>query len=102
MACNLLPFVQLENCASVLVKQAVGLLQLQLYYFWLLLLLVTLYLMCLPTTETFMVLPMLAWVALLFANLYNHQKLDRNAFVLTTITMILITGSIFVGMFPRV
>lgn len=52
--------------------------------------------------QTFMVLPMLAWVALLFANLYNHQKLDRNAFVLTTITMILITGSIFVGMFPRV
>src|SRR5690625_6794683 len=34
--------------------------------------------------QTFMVLPMLAWVALLFANLYNHQKLDRNAFVLTT------------------
>lgn len=52
--------------------------------------------------QTFMVLPMLAWVALLFANLYNNQKLDRNAFILTTITIILLTGSIFIGMFPRV
>jgi len=52
--------------------------------------------------QTFMVLPMLAWIALLFANLYNNQKLDINAFILTTITMILLTGSIFMGMFPRV
>src|SRR5699024_9664345 len=52
--------------------------------------------------QTVMVLPMLAWVALLFANLYNHQKLDRNAFVLTTITMISITGSIFVVRIPLV
>lgn len=52
--------------------------------------------------QTFMVLPILAWVSLLFANLYNNQKLDINAFILTTITIILLTGSIFIGMFPRV
>lgn len=52
--------------------------------------------------QTFMVLPILAWVSLLFANLYNDQKLDLNAFVLTSITIILLTGSIFIGMFPRV
>lgn len=52
--------------------------------------------------QTFMFLPILGWIALLFANLYNNQKLDINAFILTTITMILLTGSIFIGMFPRV
>ncbi|WP_240377105.1 cytochrome d ubiquinol oxidase subunit II [Bacillus piscicola] len=52
--------------------------------------------------QTFMVLPILAWVALLFANLYNAQKMDFNAFALTTVTIILLTGSIFIGMFPRV
>src|SRR5699024_9120252 len=35
--------------------------------------------------QTFMVIPMLAWVALLFANLYNNQKLDINAFMLTSV-----------------
>ena len=52
--------------------------------------------------QTFMVIPILAWVSLLFANLYNTQKLDFNAFMLTTVTMILLTASIFIGMFPRV
>lgn len=52
--------------------------------------------------QTFMVIPMLAWVSLLFANLYNNQKLDLNAFMLTSLTIILLTGSIFIGMFPRV
>lgn len=52
--------------------------------------------------QTFMVIPMLAWVSLLFANLYNNQKLDINAFILTSITMILLISSIFIGMFPRV
>lgn len=52
--------------------------------------------------QTFMFLPILAWVALLFANIYNNQKLDFNAFLLTTATIILLTGSIFIGMFPRV
>lgn len=52
--------------------------------------------------QTFMVLPILAWVSLLFANLYNTQKLDFNAFALTCVTIILLTGSIFIGMFPRV
>src|SRR5699024_8081420 len=40
--------------------------------------------------QTFMVLPMLAWVALLFANLYNTQKMDFNAFTLTSVTIILL------------
>lgn len=52
--------------------------------------------------QTFMFIPILAWVALLFANLYNAQKLDINAFILTSITMVLLIGSIFIGMFPRV
>ena len=52
--------------------------------------------------QTFMVIPILAWIALLFANLYNTQKLDINAFALTSVTMILLIGSIFIGMFPRV
>src|SRR5699024_12837418 len=52
--------------------------------------------------QTFMVLPMLAWVALLFANLYNTQKMDFNAFTLTSVTIILFIGSIFIGLFPRI
>lgn len=52
--------------------------------------------------QTFMFLPILAWVALLFANIYNTQKMDFNAFILTTATIVLLTGSIFIGMFPRV
>lgn len=52
--------------------------------------------------QTFMVIPILAWVSLLFANLYNTQKMDMNAFALTSITIILLIGSIFLGMFPRV
>src|SRR5699024_831192 len=52
--------------------------------------------------HTFIVLPMLAWVALLFANLYNTQKMDFNAFTLTSVTIILLIGSIFIGMFPRI
>lgn len=52
--------------------------------------------------QTFMVIPILAWVSLLFANLYNTQKMDINAFALTSITIILLIGSIFLGMFPRV
>src|SRR5699024_10952631 len=52
--------------------------------------------------QTIMAIPILAWVALLFANLYNNQKLDKSAFALTSITMILLTISIFIGMFPRV
>ena len=52
--------------------------------------------------QTFMVIPILAWISLLFANLYNTQKLDLNAFALTSVTIILLTVSIFIGMFPRV
>lgn len=52
--------------------------------------------------QTFMVIPILAWVALLFANLYNNQKMDFNAFALTSLTIILLIGSVFIGMFPRV
>src|SRR5699024_12593263 len=52
--------------------------------------------------QSFMVLPMLECVALLFANLYNTQKMDFNAFTLTSVTIILLIGSIFIGMFPRI
>lgn len=52
--------------------------------------------------QTFMVLPILAWVSLLFANIYNNQRLDKSAFALTSLTIVLLIGSIFLGMFPRV
>src|SRR5699024_3511369 len=34
--------------------------------------------------------------------LYNTQKMDFNAFTLTSVTIILLIGSIFIGMFPRI
>src|SRR5699024_12362709 len=50
-------------------------------------------------SQTFMVLPMLAWVALLFANFYNTPKLDLNALKLRREKIIIEIGSIFIGIF---
>ncbi|RST76131.1 cytochrome d ubiquinol oxidase subunit II [Siminovitchia acidinfaciens] len=47
-------------------------------------------------------LPILAWVALVASSLLNRYKQDRLAFALTSLTIILLTASIFIGMFPRV
>lgn len=48
------------------------------------------------------ILPILAWAALLCATIFNVKKLDGRAFFLTSLTIILFTASIFIGMFPRV
>lgn len=52
--------------------------------------------------QGWIVLPLLAWVALLMASIYNDKKLDGRAFFLTSLTIILFSASIFIGMFPRV
>lgn len=49
-----------------------------------------------------MILPLGAWAALLFASLLNIKRSDRWAFTLTSLTIGLLTASIFIGMFPRV
>ena len=48
------------------------------------------------------VLPTLAWVALLLSSILNVKKRDKMAFTLTSLTIILLISSVFIGMFPRV
>lgn len=48
------------------------------------------------------VLPIGALVALVIAMILNIQKKDKQSFAFTSATMILLTSSIFIGMFPRV
>lgn len=47
-------------------------------------------------------LPLLAWTALLVASILNVKKYDGWAFTLTSMTIVFLTASIFIGMFPRV
>lgn len=47
-------------------------------------------------------LPIGAWVALLAASMLNVKGSDIWAFTLTSITIGLLTASVFIGMFPRV
>lgn len=46
--------------------------------------------------------PLFAWVFLLFSSILNTNKLDGWAFFMTSLTIIFLTASIFIGMFPRV
>lgn len=46
--------------------------------------------------------PLFAWVSLLTASILNTRTIDGWAFFMTSLTMILLTASIFIGMFPRV
>lgn len=48
------------------------------------------------------IVPLLGWVALLLASFLNVRKLDGWAFAMTSFTIILITASVFIGMFPRI
>lgn len=48
------------------------------------------------------VVPLLAWVALLVASMLNIRKYDGWAFAMTSLTIVLLTASVFIGMFPRV
>lgn len=48
------------------------------------------------------IVPFLALIALFAANVLNIKKYDGWAFALTSATIVLLTASIFIGMFPRV
>lgn len=47
-------------------------------------------------------LPLLAWASLLLSSMINAKKKDKLAFMLTSLTMVLLVASVFIGMFPRV
>lgn len=48
------------------------------------------------------ILPILTWVALLFGTMLNRKKKDGLAFTMTSLTILFLSASIFIGMFPRV
>lgn len=52
--------------------------------------------------QTFMTLPVLAFIALLWSLSEQSTAGERARFTLTTVSIILLIGSIFLGMFPRV
>lgn len=47
-------------------------------------------------------LPILALISLVLSCLLNKRKTDGWAFAMTSLTIVLLTASIFIGMFPRV
>lgn len=47
-------------------------------------------------------LPLLAWTALLIASILNVKQSDGWAFAMTSFTIIFLTASVFIGMFPRI
>lgn len=47
-------------------------------------------------------LPLLSWTALLMSTFLNKMKIDGWAFAMTSFTIIFLTASIFIGMFPRI
>lgn len=52
--------------------------------------------------SVWILLPILALIALVGATILNNKKFDGWAFTLTSVTIVLLTASIFIGMFPRV
>lgn len=52
--------------------------------------------------SAWLLLPLLAWIALLGSTILNVKRIDGWAFFLTTMTIVLFTASVFIGMFPRV
>ncbi|MGM8366554.1 cytochrome d ubiquinol oxidase subunit II [Virgibacillus sp. W0181] len=52
--------------------------------------------------QTFFILPILAFIALYWGLSSKADAGERTRFTLTTISIILLTGSIFIGIFPRV
>ncbi|WP_217586236.1 cytochrome d ubiquinol oxidase subunit II [Lentibacillus saliphilus] len=52
--------------------------------------------------QTFVVLPIMGFVALLWGLSSKSSVGERGRFALTTVSIILLTASIFIGMFPRV
>ena len=47
-------------------------------------------------------LPLFAWAALLLSSIFNKKKRSGLSFLMTTLTMIALTASVFIGLFPRV
>ncbi|WP_438319170.1 cytochrome d ubiquinol oxidase subunit II [Sporosarcina sp. FA9] len=47
-------------------------------------------------------LPLFAWGALLFSSILNVKNRDGWAFFFTSLTMLLLVASVFIGLFPRV
>lgn len=47
-------------------------------------------------------LPLLAWATLLIASFLNVKRIDGWAFAMTSFTIVFLTASIFIGMFPRI
>lgn len=52
--------------------------------------------------SAWILLPLFAWIALLGSSILNVKRIDGWAFFLTTMTIVLFTASVFIGMFPRV
>jgi len=48
------------------------------------------------------ILPILTWVVLLYGTMLNRKKKDGLAFTMTSLTILFLSASIFIGMFPRV
>lgn len=48
------------------------------------------------------ILPILTWVTLLLGAILNNKKRDGWAFTMASLTILLLSASIFIGMFPRV
>lgn len=52
--------------------------------------------------QGFIIIPIIAWLALFVSYFLNKQGRDKLAFTLTSISIASLTASIFIGMFPRV
>ena len=52
--------------------------------------------------NAWIILTILAWVALLLSTIFNVKRKDKIAFTLTSLTIIFLISSVFIGMFPRV
>ncbi|WP_284139163.1 MULTISPECIES: cytochrome d ubiquinol oxidase subunit II [unclassified Virgibacillus] len=52
--------------------------------------------------NAWILLPVFAWLSLLGASVFNVKRFDKRAFTLTSFSIIFLTASIFIGMFPRV
>lgn len=47
-------------------------------------------------------LPLFAWAALLLSAVFNKKERNGLSFLMTTLTMIALSASVFIGLFPRV
>lgn len=52
--------------------------------------------------QVFIMIPIVAWLALVVSYFLNKQKRDKWAFAFTSVSIAGLTASVFIGMFPRV